>query len=70
MLQRMYYSPKCHYYYIMLMIFSILLVVITAIFGFTVDKNPFFILMESILNILIVVDYIFRIRMLGLKKYF
>lgn len=51
------------------MIFSILLVVFTIWKGFTIDENPIFILSEIILNTLILVDFIFRVKLLGFKRY-
>jgi hypothetical protein len=52
------------------MISSLLLVVLTLIKGFKVDENPLFIFAECILNILILTDFIFRVKIMGVKRFF
>ena len=49
---------------------SLLIVVITLFKGFKVDENPMFILFESVLNFLILVDFLFRVKLVGIRKYF
>ena len=49
---------------------SLLIVVITLFKGFKVDENPLFILFESVLNFLILVDFLFRVKLVGIRKYF
>ncbi len=44
--------------------------VITIFKGFKVDENPLFILIESILNFLILVDFLFRLKLAGFKRFF
>ena len=46
-----------------------MLVILTIWKGFTIDENPFFILAEVILNILMLLDFIFRVKLVGLRKY-
>jgi hypothetical protein len=45
-------------------------VIITLFKGFKVNENPLFILIESVLNFLILVDFLFRIKLIGLRKFF
>lgn len=54
----------------LLMAVSILLVVVTLVLGFKVGENGFFIFVESILNIIILVDFCFRVRLMGFKRFF
>eukprot|EP00347_Sterkiella_histriomuscorum_P015808 403355606 len=68
-LQRTYQSNQCQFFYIFLMLFSVMLVILTIWKGFTIDENPFFILAEVILNILMLLDFIFRVKLVGLRKY-
>jgi len=49
---------------------SLLIVIITLFKGFKVDENPLFILFESVLNFLILVDFLFRVKLVGVRKYF
>jgi len=51
------------------MIFSIILVVFTLWRGFHIDYNPIFIFSEVLLNIMIVTDFIFRVKLLGIKRF-
>jgi hypothetical protein len=51
------------------MIASLFLVIITIIKGFKIDENPFFILIESLLNILILIDFICRIKIMTVKRF-
>ena len=52
------------------MFFSIILVIFTLWKGFTIDENPLFIVAEILLNTMILVDFIFRVRVVGLRRYF
>ena len=69
-LHRLYYNPKCQYFYIFLMASSVLLVVLTLIFGFKVESTFPFLAMEGCLNVLIFTDFLFRLKLLGLKRFF
>ncbi|CDW76785.1 UNKNOWN [Stylonychia lemnae] len=69
-LQRLYQSSRCQFFYLFLMIFSVLLVVFTLWRGFTIDQNPIFILSEILLNVMILVDFTFRVKLLGFKRFF
>lgn len=51
------------------MFFSVILVVLTISKGFTIDKNPFFITAEVLLNVLMLVDFVFRVKLVGLRRY-
>ena len=38
--------------------------------GFKVGQEPFFIFIESLLNIIVLVDFLCRVRLLGIKRFF
>lgn len=65
----MYYSPNCQYFYIFLLLIGLSLLCITIIDGFKVAASDYFMAVEGIFNLLISIDLIFRIRMVGFKKY-
>ena len=69
MLQQMYYSEKCSWFYVALLVLSILLILVTIVDGFTVAESPLFICMEFMLNLLIGIDFGFRIKLVGWSKY-
>lgn len=69
-LQRLYQSPNCHYFYIVIMIVTLFLVIVTIFKGFKVEENPIFILVESLLNVLIILDFLCRLRIIGLRRFF
>jgi hypothetical protein len=48
---------------------SMILVLSTIIAGFKVGQEPFFIFVESLLNIIILVDFICRVRLLGIRRF-
>jgi hypothetical protein len=52
------------------MVFSLLLVIVTIVKGFDIDENPLFLLFESLLNIAILLDFVCRLKLLGVKRYF
>lgn len=47
-----------------------MIVIITLFKGFKIDENPLFILVESVLNFLILVDFLFRLKLIGFKRFF
>jgi hypothetical protein len=53
----------------MLLISSVALVITTLVKGFEIEHNPFFLLAEIVLNILILGDFICRVKVLGVKRY-
>jgi hypothetical protein len=55
---------------VLILITSLLIVIVTLFKGFKTDENPLFILIESILNFLILVDFLFRLKLIGVKKFF
>ena len=69
LLQQMYYSPKCQYFYIGLLAMGCLLIIFTMINGFKIAESPLFICVELLLNITISIDFGCRVRMIGFKKY-
>jgi len=68
-LQQIYYSEKCSWFYIGLLILSFGLVMVTIFDGFQVADSPLFIVLEFILNLLIGIDFICRIKLVGCRKY-
>ena len=52
------------------MLVTIFLVIITVFKGFSVEENPIFVLTESVLNFVIILDFICRIRLVGLRRFF
>ena len=69
MLQQVYYSDKCSWFYVGLLVFSFCLIAVTVVDGFQVAESPLFITMELILNVLIGIDFFFRIKLVGWNKY-
>lgn len=69
-LQQLYYSPKCSYFYISLLMMSFLLIVVTIFDGFKVTKSALFIFIEALLNILITADFLLRLRLVGKQAFF
>ena len=65
----MYYSRRCQYFYIGLLVVGSLLILTTVIDGFKVAESPTFIFVELLLNVLISLDLLGRVRMKGFKKY-
>lgn len=68
-LQQVYYSDKCSWFYIGLLVLSFGLVLVTAFDGFQVAESPMFIILEFVLNLLIGVDFACRIKLVGCNKY-
>lgn len=54
----------------MVMVTSLFLVIVTVFKGFTVEENPLFVLTESVLNFVIIVDFVCRIRLVGFRRFF
>lgn len=53
----------------MLLLSSVALVFVTLIKGFQIEENPYFILIEVLLNILILGDFGCKLKILGVKRY-
>jgi len=49
---------------------TILLVILTLLKGFKIEDNVFFLLLETLINLFILADFIFRIRLMGAKRFF
>lgn len=69
-LQQLYYSPKCSYFYISLLVMSFLLILVTIFDGFKVTKSKLFIFIEALLNILITGDFLLRLKLVGSQNFF
>lgn len=69
-LQQIYYSKKCSYFYIALLVLSCMLVIVLIVDGFTVAESPLFICLELILNLAVAVDFICRVKLIGFHNFF
>mmetsp|Transcript_26268 Transcript_26268/g.25444 ORF Transcript_26268/g.25444 Transcript_26268/m.25444 type:complete len:134 (-) Transcript_26268:459-860(-) len=69
-LQRTYFNPRCQFFYLGLMVVSIGLLLLTCIFGFEINDNFAFVFLEGLLNVCILMDFIFRVKLQGCSKYF
>lgn len=54
----------------MIMVATFLLVIITIAKGFKVEENPLFIFIESMLNLVIIADFLCRLRLIGARRFF
>lgn len=52
------------------MAISFLLVFSTLIYGFKIGQTPMFLFIECLLNICVLSDFCFRVRLLGVKRFF
>ena len=68
-LQQLYYSERCSWFYIALLVLSFGLIFVTIFDGFQVAESPLFIVLELVLNLLIGVDFVLRIKLVGCQKY-
>ena len=69
-LHSLYYNKKCVYFYYVLLFMSLLLILVTIVDGFIVAESFMFIALEALINVLIVVDFVCRLRMAGTDKFF
>ena len=69
-LQGLYFSKRCNFFYIGLLCFSLLLIIVTIIDGFVIADSALFISLEMILNFMITLDFLFRIKLAGGRKFF
>jgi hypothetical protein len=53
-----------------LMAVSILLVIVTLVCGFRIGESPVFLFTECIINLVILLDFVFRLRLMGTKRFF
>ena len=70
LLQQIYYSEKCSWFYISLLILAFVLIIVTIIDGFKVADSPMFIFLELLLNVMIGVDFACRVKLVGCERYF
>ena len=68
-LQQVYYSEKCSWFYIGLLVLSFGLILVTIFDCFQVAESPMFIVLEFVLNLLIGIDFGCRIKLVGCHKY-
>ena len=69
-LQQVYYSDKCQWFYILLLLFAFILILVTIWDGFKVAESPAFIILELLLNLLIGADFACRVKLVGCERYF
>lgn len=69
-MQSLYYSDRCVYFYYVLLFMSLLLIIVTIVDGFIVAESFMFIVLEALINVLIVGDFVCRLRMAGTDKFF
>lgn len=69
-IQQIYYSEKCSWFYVLLLVFAFILIAVTIFDGFKVAKSPLFIFLELVLNLLIGIDFACRVKLVGCKRYF
>ena len=53
-----------------LMAISILLVFLALVFGFRIGESPLFLFTECIINLVILLDFFTRLRLMGAKRFF
>ena len=70
LLQQIYYSEKCSWFYISLLVLAFVLILVTMFDGFKVADSPLFIVLELLLNLLIGVDFACRVKLVGCERYF
>lgn len=69
-LQSVYFNRKCNYFYYGLLAASVLLGLIIVVDGFKVAESPAFIFVELLLNACITLDFVLKVRLSGLRKFF
>jgi hypothetical protein len=69
LLWQLYQSPKCHWFYIGLLSFGLLLVLITIVDGFKIADSPMFIALELLLNFTVTADLALRIKLNGFRGF-
>jgi hypothetical protein len=70
LLQSLYFSKRCVYFYYGLLFVTLLLILVTIIDGFVVADSLLFIALEVIINVLIAVDFMCRLKLAGTRKFF
>jgi hypothetical protein len=51
------------------MLATLLLIIVTVIKGFQIDESVFFVIAECIINVLIITDFMCRIKLVGITKF-
>ena len=69
-LQSVYYNKKCNYFYYALLAASVLLGLILIIDGFKVAESSAFVFVEFLLNLSITLDFLLKVKLSGLRKFF
>lgn len=69
-LQKLYMSRACQCFYIILALVCTLLVVWTFFQRKATHSNFVFIIFEFLMNVIIIVDFIFKLKITGVRRYF
>lgn len=69
-LQGLYFSKKCSVFYASLLVLAVLMVCATLVQGIGIAKKPGFVFCEFLLNFAITVDFCFRLKLQGVKRFF
>ena len=69
-MQSVYFNKKCNFFYIGLLGLCLILILATLIVGPGITDNGWFIFAETCVNLLVTVDYLFRLKMAGSRKFF
>lgn len=69
-LTRLYQSTCCHWTYIIMAFICLILVTLTLFVGKQFSKHWLFIFFEMVINIFIVLDIAFKMKLVGVKQFF
>ena len=69
-LQGLYFNKNCSYVYIGLLCMSLILIAVTIFDGFTIADSLLFIILELLMNLIILFDFICRLKLAGFKKFY
>lgn len=69
-LQNLYYSPYCQYFYLLLLLFTFALFVATLFTSSSTRSSHGLIFIEFLLNLIIVLDFVLKVKLVGVSKFF
>lgn len=69
-LQGCYYSKYCSIFYVCLLVLALLLILVTIIEGIQVTRTVLFLVCEFVVNSMITIDFAFRLKLAGVRKFF
>jgi len=68
-LNRLYVSHSCQFFYIFLIVMSTILIAWTYIEGSKLPESNLFVLLENLITLIIVIDFVCRVRLIGWRKF-